>query len=165
MGDHAEVREDCLHLAEHRKLRSVQNPCPCDVISSLEYDRATAYIRRYIAMCKAGHHLCSFDNLVVHVGDEPRDRGKGEGWVTWSAVSNRLPTIRRSSGLYLSAGLSRQVLLRELYVAHGFPALAQLCPPGVPQYQVFFRPFATYAHSRQALGNSQHVAQIGNPWV
>ena len=176
VGDDASVAEDCWYLANHRKL-GLRSPQPCDVISANECQRSATYVRMYLRTRQEGSRLCSWDNLVFHTGDAPRYSRSSHGdgpecesaskkcWVTWSAVSNKIPTLRRSSGLILSASKDRQILMKELYIAHGFPALAMLCPPGVPVWDVFFHPFANYANARQALGNAQHVAQVGNPLV
>ena len=101
---------------------------------------------------------CAFEDLAVCLSDEPDG-----GWVTWSGVSSAIPTLRRSSGLIASPYAQRAFLLRELFASMGFasfPTLAKVA--GVPLYQVH-KPLLglKYSHMRQALGNAQHVANVG----
>jgi hypothetical protein len=55
----------------------------------------------------------------------------------------------------------RQVILKELYCAHGFPTFecaATAC--GLTMFNPFV-PGATYSDVRRLIGNGMHVAQVG----
>ena len=153
------MAEDCAELARTRSWVTSSQPQPWDIISTNEFDRASHYITKFWERQAQGTPCCHFDDLFFHTGDNPTT---ASGWCTWSASSGRLPTLRRSSGLILSGSHNQQVLLRELYAAHGFPAFEFLARAAdVAKYQVFFAPFTTYSDSKCALGNAQHVAQVG----
>ena len=106
---------------------------------------------------RSNKQCCSYQDLACHCGDDPRT-----GWTTWSAVSNAVPTLRRSSGLIVSPCMNRQFLLKELYCGMGFavwPFLAESAK--VPVFDVFRPGVWTYPQARQALGNAQHVTCVG----
>ena len=102
---------------------------------------------------------CEPPDLVVHLGDSP-----ATGWCTWSAVSCALPTIRRCGSLYFSPFYGRQVLLREMFCAMGYPTFG-ICHllSNLPQSQAYrvFVPKLSWFDMRRGLGNAMHVAQIG----
>ena len=160
VGDRDDVREDSFHLAGGR--RHLQGlslgqrvAVPVDqLLSPTERERARAYVQLWQESCPTMR--CSFPNFVCHLGDEPRG-----GWRTVTSKDNALPTMRRAGGIYYSPWAGRQVLLRELYAAHGFPTFADLAIAAqVPIYRVF-KPGLSYGHARAALGNSQVVPQVG----
>ena len=102
--------------------------------------------------------MCHWQDLICHLGDNPVSQ---KGWCTWSGASHAIPTLRRSGGMMWAPAFGRQVLLKELYSAMGFcvwPWQAALA--GVSPYKVFIGNHP-YTKSRQALGNSQHVASVG----
>lgn len=130
---------------------------PRNLFNQNEVDRLNTYVQKW---SQSDTPVCHFEDLVVHLGDNPKSE---KGWTTWSAKSLALPTLRRAGGLYASPFAQRQLLLRELYAAMGFPTFPELANAArVPIYQVF-RPTVGlwYSHMRQALGNSQHVASVG----
>ena len=123
-----------------------------DLWSEQELLRADEYVRRYEQM----NSRREWWNLVRHLGDDPRG-----GWVTWSAHSNKLPTIRKSSGLHAMPAAHRHLTMRELYASMGFPVTPLLASVSqVPLYNPW-RNSLTYARSRQALGNSHIVPNVG----
>ena len=155
MSDLEDVADDCRRLASTRKSTRcdlADSPEPMHIWTSAELERADEYVRRWQLLPEK----CGWWDLVTHLGDEPRG-----GWVTWSGRSNKIPTIRRSSGLYAWPAGHRHLTLRELHGAMGFPVTEALAKVArVPVYQVF-RAGLSYSKSRQALGNSQLVPQIG----
>jgi hypothetical protein len=130
-----------------------------EVYLPAEIQRTEEYARRFLSLAT---EKCSPADLICHVGDNPAGTKVSKGWCTWSAKSCRLPTIRRSSGLYMAVFHNRHMLLKELYVAMGYPSypLTALCC-GVPQYEVFLEGLS-YFDSLRALGNSMHVASVGS---
>ena len=160
VGGPLDVQEDVFHLARSRRhlqsggLQQWLQAQPDEILNQVERERVNAYVEHWL---QRPHTVrCDFQDLAFHLGDEPRG-----GWVTTSATSHVLPTLRRSGSLYYSPFVQRQFLLRELYAAHGFPTFPALAREArVPVYQVF-KPSLTYTHMRQALGNAQIVPQVG----
>ena len=158
-GSAADVREDSYHMSWCRghlhNLELCERTCihPQRLLNSSEQQR----LRDYIAGWQRSEEVsCPFRDLICHLGDSP-----GTGWWTWSAHSSRIPTIRRSCGIFWTCATGRQVFLKELYSAMGFPAFPHLAAAAqVPTFQVW-RPGLTHKHMLQALGNAQHVANIG----
>ena len=132
------------------------------VLNLTEVHRAQAAIQQYWERKAMGQTLCEWTDLFIHVGDDPRPTEQGKpGWLTWSACSGKLPCIRRTGGLYVSASLERHLTLEELYGCMGFPSLPVFSKSAaVPLYKIDRTAFR-YLHFRRALGNSQHVAQVG----
>ena len=128
-----------------------------------EVARAQTGIQIYRSRQSRGDYLCHWEDLFIHVGDEPRhdpETGKTR-WLTWSGVSNSLPTLRRSSGLYISALQGRHVTIAELFACMGFPSFHVFAQSArVPLYSLSRNCF-TYWDFRHALGNSQHCANVG----
>ena len=162
-GEDADIREDSFHIARTRShLRSMAvhelaSVCPAGLFNHREVQRIHSYLHMWQSSTT---HVCSYEDLIVHVGDNPTNHG---GWTTWSAKSHAVPTLRRAGGLMYSPWARRQVLLRELYAGMGFPTFQFLADAAkVPLFQVF-RPTIGlwYGHMRQAVGNAQHVASVG----
>ena len=153
--------EDLWHLRSARKLLTMDD-APHDAFACYlpaELDRARSYAEKYLNMDETKR--CQPQDLIVHVGDNPAGTSQSKGWCTWSAASGKIPTIRRSSGLYLALFHNRHLVMKELYLSMGypcFPAVAQAA--GVAQYEVFLPQF-TYFDCLRALGNSMHVASVG----
>ena len=123
-----------------------------DQWTAAELWRADEYVRQWENLSGP---KCDWWDLICHVGDDPRT-----GWTTWSGRSSKIPTLRRSSGLMIWPAGHRHLTLRELYAAMGFPTTQALAAVArVPVYDHFRG--LTYSQSRQALGNSQVVPQIG----
>ena len=155
VGTQSDIQNDCQLLQQCRNWMPATNPW--DVFSSIEYARCADYMQKYNECLVRGEPVVPIHDLFLHVGDEPRT-----GWITWSAKSGRVPTLRRSSGLIVSALCNRHVLLPELYMAHGYACFDFVArAAGVSRYQTDFSPFCNYNDSRKALGNSQHVANVG----
>ncbi len=162
-GKAADVAEDAFHVARTRlhlrgmPLGDLSSMDPMNLFNQNEVERLHTYVQKWSQSSTA---VCCFEDLMVHLGDNPKSE---KGWTTWSAKSLAIPTLRRAGGLYASPCAQRQLLLRELYAGMGFPTFPELAKAAlVPIYQVF-RPTAGlwYSHMRQALGNSQHVASVG----
>ena len=152
-ADTQDVEEDVAHLLRSR-------PNHIDVgfgpLSENEVNRVHDAAAEYTDRERRGHSLCEWQDLVVHAGDEPRG-----GWLTWSAHSRQLPTLRRSSGHYISIFHARHFTLRELFTCMGFPAFPVFADAaGVPVYK-FNRSDFSYWDYRRALRNSQHCANVG----
>ena len=158
-GAAADVQEDTYHMSWTRDHLKFVDLChrphvhPQFLLNGSEQRR----LRDYIAAWRpSAATYCAWEDLICHLGDDPAN-----GWYTWSARSNMLPTIRRSSGIFWSCAEGRQVLLKEMYAAMGFAAFDHLARvSGIAKFQVW-RPTLTYRHMLQALGNSQHVANVG----
>lgn len=159
-GSPADVQEDCFNLACTRQhlqglpAEKLLNLQPLQILNEAEVQRASKYLDDWSCSVKA---KCSYEDLICHLGDNPNQ------WRTWSAVSGACPTLRRGGGVMFSPAAGRQCLLKELYMGMGFPTFRGLADAaGVPLYQVF-KPLQglSYAHMRQALGNSQVVPQVG----
>ena len=117
--------------------------------------RAHAYWQKFLALEPSKR--CELPDLVVHLSDNPAGES---GWLTWSAVSGQIPTIRRSSGKFLSFHAGRHLILRELYLAMGYPTFPFAAQSAGVAYRVF-SPSVTHADMRRALGNSFHAVQVG----
>ena len=117
-----------------------------------EQQRLTDYVQAW----HMEREKCPWDDLVCHLGDSPSN-----GWLTWSAKSEKLPTLRRGSGMYWHVSANRHMLLKELYSCMGFASFTELAQVArVPLFRVY-QPGVPYRHLSQALGNSQHVGNIG----
>ena len=157
LSDLADVQDDCRRLSCIGK-RACQLDCdggdlePMHLWNHNELLRAEEYVRRYEQSTKR----CGWWDLVCHLGDNPRT-----GWLCWSGSSNKIPTIRKSSGLFALPAAHRHLTVRELHGAMGFPVTPLLA--GVSQVPVFdpWRNGLSHARSRQALGNSQVVPNVG----
>ena len=162
-GKKADIDEDLFHIAQYRQhLRGyrlatqIHSLHPLAALNNSEMTRLRTYTHLWCQLDSGNR--CGFEDLAVCLSDEPDG-----GWVTWSGVSSAIPTLRRSSGLIASPYAQRMFLLRELFASMGFasfPTLAKVA--GVPLYQVH-KPLLglKYSHMRQALGNAQHVANVG----
>ena len=130
---------------------------PIHVLNSREIAISRAYTSKFFL--RDPKKTCAFEDLVIHVGDDPRNRG---GWLTWSAANSKLPTMRRTGGLYISLQKNRQVLLREMYLSMGYPTfeVAQRFSHLNALYRVFVPGFS-YWDARRADGNSMHVGNVG----
>lgn len=129
---------------------------PWQVLSLNERNRIRSYLWEYHKLPL--HRQCLPQDLLVHVGDDPSNEG---GWCIWSGTNNRLPTLRRSGGMHVAPFQDRYVILKELYLAMGFPTMLWIAEKvQTPVYPVF-RPLVPYGDALKALGNSQHVAQVG----
>lgn len=139
---------------------------PADVILLAERNACQQYLAKYHERIWQGkaEQTCQIEDLVVHVGDRPNSQSGKKGWTCWSAAGMQLPTIRRSSGLYIAVGQGRQVTCEELYTAMGFPAL-QLAWDR--PWMIHKRPYNVwpsdwnYYDAKRALGNSMHVSSVG----
>ena len=149
----AEIEEDSQHLLHSRPGHICTGFGP---LSATEVARAQAAIASFSHRRIQRNDVCAWEDLVVHVGDEPRG-----GWLTWSGVSHKIPTLRRSSGLLVSVVSERQITLPELFSCMGVPALA-VCAlaAGTPLYSLNRSTFSYFDYVR-ALGNSQHCANVG----
>jgi len=164
VGKRPDIHEDLFHLALCRQhLRGLTNSVdrvvsmhPLAVLNPLEMKRLETYVKLWYGM----EHMnkCSWENLAVCLSDEPNG-----GWVTWSGISSAIPTLRRSSGLIASPSAHRVFLLKELFASMGFASFQHLADTArVPLYEVH-KPLLglKYSHMRQALGNAQHVGNVG----
>ncbi|CAE7223083.1 Trank1 [Symbiodinium sp. CCMP2592] len=163
-GSSHDVKEDVFQLGQQRQhlqgLRAgdLLQLEPAQLLNLHEAKRLQAYVEAWAAASMRPSGVCDWEDLVCHLGDNP-----AAGWKSWSAVSNRLPTLRRCGGLMAMPAAGRHLLLRELFASMGFPTFEPLAAAAaVPLYQVF-KPLSrlTYLHQRQALGNSQVVPQVG----
>ena len=160
-GDANDVAEDLFHLMGHRRHLRAYHPLsvgqllevdPLVVLNHLEMRRLHTYVNLWSRL----EARCDWNDLAVGLSDEPDG-----GWTTWSATSNAIPTLRRASGLIASPAAHRAFLLRELYAAMGFASFPELAGKAkVPVYHVH-RLGIPQSQMRRALGNSQHVAQVG----
>ena len=157
-GDASDVREDCFKIRESSCVSALPEQSGADiwdVATRSEILRAQAYWHRYVGLDPSKR--CELQDLVVRLNDNPAG---ASGWVTWSAISRQIPTIRRSSGKFLSFHAGRHLLLRELFLAMGYPTFPfAAASAGVP-YRVF-TPSVTHTDMRRALGNSFHAVQVG----
>ena len=159
VGDAPDIREDVFHLAKtrahlrHLTLEQRVWLPASEVLSRVERDRARAYLQLWQ---QSQGRLCPYPDFVFHLGDEPRG-----GWASHTTTANAIPTMRRAGGIYYSPWGGRQLLLRELYAAHGFPTFPALAREANVEVYRVFKPSLSYAHMRQALGNAQVVPQVG----
>ena len=158
------ILEDCHHLwaARARSLQKYGRTVPTSVFDLYlpnELRRAHVYATKYFQFDV--EKRCLPCDLVAHVGDNPEGSDTSKGWTTWSAHSGKLPTIRRSSGLYFAIFENRHLLLRELYMSMGYPSMPACAQSaGLRCFNVFPHGLS-YFDSLRALGNSMHVAQVG----
>ena len=67
-------------------------------------------------------------NLAIYLGDS------GDQWLTWSAVSGRIPTMRLNSGLMFFPCARRWMCASERLAALGMPIRKELAEPmGIPR--------------------------------
>lgn len=124
-------------LAEHE-----QDIHPMQAWSMNELQRASAYVKKYESLQPP---KCKWEDLVVHLSDEPRSE---KGWTCWSARSKCVPTLRRSGGLLACPSAARHLTMRELFLAMGFPT-----------YQ--FAAEAAGVSTYNLWRNFMHCAQVG----
>jgi site-specific DNA-cytosine methylase len=130
---------------------------PYQVLTGHENARLRNYISRYIRLQFEGNQRCPWEDLVCHLGDDPIS-----GWVTWSANSGVIPTIRRSSGLLAMPAHNRLLTLRELYLCMGYPTFQRIADAArIPFFDIWS---AGLSHSdmKKALGNSMVVSSVGS---
>lgn len=160
-GSEMDILEDCHYLAQCRRQRIQyangfrSAPSAWDVISPSELNSSRMFWHKYSSLEQC--QRCNPLDLVCHLGDNPGNQG---GWLTWSNASGKLPTIRRTGGLFLSFGADRHLVLKELYLAMGYPCFPFLAARSGALYNVF-TPSVTHSSMRRALGNSFHAAQMG----
>ena len=158
-ADREVIRTDAEHLLASR-------PNHCDdgfgPLSRNEVDRCKAAVTEWQARRATGLDVCDYEDLIIHAGDDPRPLLNGKkGWLTWSGTSNKLPCLRRSGGLCVSAKQCRHLTLGEMYGFMGFAALPIFAASAsVPLYKFDRAAFSFWDYTR-ALGNGQHVAQVG----
>ena len=149
VADANDILQDAWHLSKSRR-------CAGQILHETEAQRLSSYCQRFAL---SPEPKCNFRDLVVHLGDQP-----DTGWVTWSAKSHALPTIRRCGGLYAAPAHGRCLTLREMFLSMGYPTF-ELCHSftNLPQNCAFrvFAPHLSWGDMRKALGNSMHVAQVG----
>ena len=150
-----DIQEDYQQLAKTRRhLKGIAVTSPLQAWSAAELMRCSAYVERWNQLPPTSR--CSWQNLIVHLGDDPRTEA---GWCTWSAKSNSIPTIRRSSGILAAPASGRHLLQKELYMAMGYPCHRLLSQSAqIPIYDLNLN---AYGDQRKALGNSMHVASVG----
>lgn len=153
IADQLDVEQDCFHLFKAWGIEWTGSPHPANALIPNESLRAAAYVLKWKQM----HDPCSFQDLICHVGDDPRT-----GWTTWSAHSCKIPTIRRSGSLYIVPAMHRHMTLREMYLAMGFPTfpICQQYSHLSQLYRVHI-PSLSWFDMRRALGNSMVVPQVG----
>ena len=157
----SDVLEDCRQLGQCRRSRLLGNGCvgipssTWDVISPAEFQSSRAFWSRYMSLEE--DQRCHPSDLICHLGDNPGNTG---GWCTWSNHSGQLPTIRRTGGLYLSFAAGRHLILKELYLAMGYPCFPFAAQKAGALFRVFTES-VSHSSMRKALGNSFHAAQMG----
>ena len=160
-----DVYDDHLRLAAARKRDASAGATFCNgksLLSSCELRAQGNYLSRFHKRVQAGVP-CSWEDFVAHTGDCPT--GERSGWCTWSLASNKLPTLRRSSGLYWAFAAERHISIRELYTAMGFPALDFLWQRPWMSRPLPFECFPadfSWTDAKRALGNAQHVGCVGS---
>ena len=162
IGSAADVQLDTFQASRCRMHLRSMSPCarmslqPIRLLNPHEQRRLRVYMSRWSQNVQQGFNVCDWEDLVCHLGDSP-----DTGWCTWSAASGRIPTLRRSGGLFWNPAANRQMLITELYCSMGFAALSNCAVvAGVAPYRVW-HPGTSYSQVRAALGNSQHVANVG----
>ena len=150
----SDIRQDCQALAVHRRLRPGVLPTLDSLLSPAELRRLACYEARYNALDICSR--CAVEDLIVNLQDNP-----AAGWCTWTGVSGVLPTLRRSAGVYVYVPQHRQVTLKELYAAMGWPTFSALaCASHVPMVDPF-RANRSWSEARKQLGNGMHIACLG----
>ena len=150
-----DIAQDVAQLGLRRKHVDL-NHChhPMQVWTLPELEKASKYVSKYEV---ASEPKCEWKDLVCHLGDDPRTE---KGWVTWSARSSAVPTLRKSGGLIAAPAAQRHLTLKELYLGMGYPTFDFAA--NVAQVKIYdaWRGL-TYHEARKALGNSMHAAQVG----
>lgn len=163
-GREGDLQEDTFNLSlcrahlKTRKLWELTSMYSQELLNISEVERLHTYVDKWNRLTDPTK--CEFEDLVVHLGDNPTT---DKGWTTWSAKSHAIPTLRKSGGILFSPFAGRQLLLKELYAAMGFASFPHLAAAArVPLYPVF-KPMLNlrYSHMKQALGNAQHVGNVG----
>ena len=171
VGSSTEILEDTYQLSQSRRhlkhlttAQRMQMP-PEALLGLAEKQRVVDYVNLWVAQSEDKRCPFDIDDLAVHVSDNPGTNaaGTGQGWVCWSSTSNAIPTLRKSGGIIFSPALKRQYLLKELFAGMGFPSFNFLAEAsGVPRFEIFQPTLGLgYRHMKSALGNSQHVANVG----
>lgn len=120
------------------------------LLSPHEQERLRVYLQLWVA--KFGTPACCCPWAVFNLGDNP-----AAGYVTWSAVSGRIPGLRTQNAKYWVPYLARWLTHKELLACMGLPVYESLAlAAGVPQVHVTPGPEA-----RHMLGNMMHVASVG----
>ena len=89
-------------------------------------------------------------NLFFSLVDNPNNR------VTWSAVSGRIPTLRKASGFVWHVMSRRWLLPREILATLGFPVEQQSAAAmGVP-----ILPIACPRRAAAVAGNCMHMSTV-----
>ena len=118
-----DVVNDAFCCAPYRDhLRRVGFTSYAQILNQLEHGRVKTYLELYEKLDPLKR--CELEDLVLHIGDAPNPNNGG--WTTWSAVSNAIPTIRRSSGMFVAPARNRHLTLPELFSGMGFPATNEL---------------------------------------
>ena len=153
-----DVQQDALDIASLRHhLRGAEiagKVALKTLLTEHELQRLPVYVQKYQNL--DSKERCKMKDLVVHIGDNPRDGG----WLNWSAKSHAIPTLRRSTSLYIAVQKARQVTLKELYALMGFPTYACLAEAANVE---LFDPlrYRSWSDARKQLGNGMHVCCIG----
>ena len=159
-GQAADIREDVYHLSfcrshlNHLPVWQRTSIHPTCLLNPEEQQRLTDYKEAWQG--RRADELSHFEDLICHLGDSP-----SRGWLVWSAKSGKLPTLRRGSGLLWHVSANRQMLLKELYSSMGFACFTRCADAACVQPFRLYRPSVSHRHLLQALGNSQHVGNIG----
>ena len=125
---------------------------PLQAWSPAERERCAVYVQKWEKLHAS--ERCEWPQLVCHLGDNP-----ATGWTTWSAKSQAIPTIRKSSGVFALPAAGRQLTQKELYLAMGYPTYPILAQTAqIPLYELNA---SRHSDHRRALGNSMHVASCG----
>ena len=153
IADDLDVASDCWHLAG---CRTGCFSSPKALLSVAEVERLKNYSKAY----QQSHFSTDYRDLVVHLGDNPKE--DGSGWTVWSAAGGKIPAIRKTGSLYYIPSLHRHMTLREMFLAMGYPTFP-LCLETSHLTQMYrvFRPGVSWNDMRKALGNSMVVPQVG----
>ena len=153
-----DVQEDARAIADmrrHLKQANLAGELTLNtLLSPKEIERLQVYKEKFFQLEPA--ERCAYKDLTLHIGDNPAG-----GWLTWSARSHAVPTLRHATSLYVAVEKSRQVTLRELYGLMGYPAFAALsAAANVPLYNPF-QYKRSWSEARKQLGNGMHIACVG----
>ena len=89
-------------------------------------------------------------NFLIHLGDNPARR-------SWSAVSGRIPTLRKGGGLTWSVPLRRFLTGREKLATLGFPVTSTVAAAmNVPPV-----PVLDLKRCSLVAGNAMHLSCVG----
>ena len=153
MASAREIQQDTELLAR-RGSRTTLQP-----MNAGEQSRVANYVDAWQRLPSGSR--CDWEDLVVHVGDNPKT-----GWTTWTAHSQSLPTIRRTGSLYYAPAWQRHLTLAEMFLGMGCPTHAlSLQWSNLPESRMIdlYSEGSTLSWFdwRRALGNSMHVAAVG----